>query len=300
MEDFSFLGFWVGKIVGAILGYLVAGPVGAVFGLLIGNFFDRGLAKNVANPLYFFHKEKRKVIQRVFFQSTFLIMGHIAKSDGRVSEKEINLARQLMDEMRLSKEQKKEAKTLFSQGKQPGFNLGHTLTLLKTHCQNNRPELLRLFIDIQYRAACIDGLNEGKIEALNRVLKFLDFAPLNRQYRFYQDFYQQHQQNKQQHQRAYQQHQRTYQNQQQNRHHHQHHTRSTNYDPLARAFAILEVKPTSSKQEVKKAYRRLMSQNHPDKLIAKGLPEEMIKMATDKTQTISKAYDEICEAKGWH
>lgn len=286
MGDFSFLGFWMGKVIGALLGYIVAGPIGAVFGILIGNFFDRGLAKNITNPLYIFHQEKRKTIQRIFFQSTFLIMGHIAKSDGRVSAKEIDLARQLMNEMRLSKEQKEEAKALFRQGKQPSFNLGHTLTLLKTHCQN-RPELLRLFVDIQYRAACIDGLSQEKIDALNRVLSFLDFAPLNKQFRFYQDYFQQqqyYQQHQQRNHRQYQQH---------------HHTRSTSYNPLASAYAILEVKPTASKQEVKKAYRRLMSQNHPDKLIAKGLPEEMIKMATDKTQAISKAYDEICEAKGW-
>ncbi len=293
MNDFSFLGFWVGKIIGAILGYLIAGPVGAVFGLLIGNFFDRGLAKNMSNPLYLFHKEQKEVIQRIFFQSTFLIMGHIAKSDGRVSEKEINLARQLMDEMRLSKIQKEEAKELFRQGKNPSFNLGHTLTLLKTHCLN-RPELLKLFIDIQYRAASIDGLNEGKINALNRVLSFLGFAPLSKQFRFYQDFFQQHQQ--QYRERQQQSH---YQQNQQRRDQYQRRPHSASYDHLASAYAILEVPPTANKQEVKKAYRRLMSKNHPDKLIAKGLPEEMIKMATDKTQTIAKAYDEICQSKGW-
>ena len=42
-----------------------------------------------------------------------------------------------------------------------------------------------------------------------------------------------------------------------------------------------------------------MSQNHPDKLIAQGLPEEMIKMATDKTQKIQKAYEQIKKHKGF-
>jgi DnaJ like chaperone protein len=41
-----------------------------------------------------------------------------------------------------------------------------------------------------------------------------------------------------------------------------------------------------------------MSQHHPDKLLAKGLPEEMIKIATEKTQNIKAAYDRICAAKG--
>ncbi len=50
---------------------------------------------------------------------------------------------------------------------------------------------------------------------------------------------------------------------------------------------------------MKRAYRRLISRNHPDKLIAQGLPEEMIKIANDKTQKITKAYEQICTSKGW-
>ena len=54
----------------------------------------------------------------------------------------------------------------------------------------------------------------------------------------------------------------------------------------------------ASPAEIKKAYRKQMSQHHPDKLLAKGLPEEMIKIATEKTQNIKAAYDRICAAKG--
>jgi DnaJ like chaperone protein len=48
----------------------------------------------------------------------------------------------------------------------------------------------------------------------------------------------------------------------------------------------------------KKAYRRLMSENHPDKLIAKGVPDEMIKIATERSQEISNAYEVIRNARG--
>ena len=60
---------------------------------------------------------------------------------------------------------------------------------------------------------------------------------------------------------------------------------------LSDAYALLGVKKTNSDAEIKKAYRRLMNQHHPDKLIAKGLPEEMIKLATQKTQEIKAAHD---------
>jgi DnaJ like chaperone protein len=48
-----------------------------------------------------------------------------------------------------------------------------------------------------------------------------------------------------------------------------------------------------SDSEVKKAYRRQMNEHHPDKLVSKGMPEEMVKMATEKTQEIKAAYELI-------
>ena len=68
---------------------------------------------------------------------------------------------------------------------------------------------------------------------------------------------------------------------------------------LADAFQVLGVQSSDDKSSVKRAYRRLMSQHHPDKLVSKGLPDEMIRLATDKTQHIQKAYERIKESKGW-
>jgi len=62
---------------------------------------------------------------------------------------------------------------------------------------------------------------------------------------------------------------------------------------------LLDVEKSAEKAEVKRAYRKLMSQHHPDKLVAKGLPPEMIKLATEKTQHIRSAYDLIKESRGW-
>ena len=68
---------------------------------------------------------------------------------------------------------------------------------------------------------------------------------------------------------------------------------------LRDAFGVLGVEKSDDKATVKRAYRRLMSQHHPDKLVSKGLPEEMIKLATDKTQHIQKAYEKVKESRGW-
>lgn len=64
------------------------------------------------------------------------------------------------------------------------------------------------------------------------------------------------------------------------------------------AYDVLGLKPDASDAEVKKAYRRQMSQNHPDKLAAKGMPESMREMAEEKTREIGAAYERIREARG--
>jgi len=150
---------WWGKLIGAFLGYLVAGPAGALFGILIGNVFDRGLAEHFARPQWHYHAETRETVQKIFFEATFSVMGHVAKSDGRISKEEISLARTLMQEMGLSSEQKKVAILFFNEGKKTDFDLKQILTLLKNATHDNL-ELLKLFIDIQYRVAQVDGLSE--------------------------------------------------------------------------------------------------------------------------------------------
>ena len=64
-------------------------------------------------------------------------------------------------------------------------------------------------------------------------------------------------------------------------------------DQLADAYRALGVDPGCSDKELKRAYRRLMSEHHPDKLIARGVPESMMKVATEKAQEIQAAYELI-------
>jgi DnaJ like chaperone protein len=301
-KEFFTTNTWWGKIIGAFLGYLIAGSAGAFIGLLVGNLFDKGLASHFSNPHLLYHAQKKQAVQKIFFESTFAVMGHVAKADGRVSAQEIQMAKVLMQEMRLNKQQKELAKRLFTEGKQLTFRLDIMISELKRACRDNR-ELLKLFIDIQYRAAQVDGLSIKKIKALDTIFSQLGFAPLHQQYRFYEDFgttsnasqnsYEETQDTsgQQQHQKRQQ-----YQNNQQYQGTYQ---RYSSRNGLDHAYALLEVTPDANKQDVKKAYRRLLSKNHPDKLIAQGLPEAMIKMANEKTHKIMKAYDLICQNKGW-
>lgn len=275
---------WWGKLIGAFFGFLIGGPAGALFGILIGNVFDRGLAAHFSKPHWSYHAEKRKTVQSIFFETTFSVMGHIAKANGRVSEPVIQMVKTIMQEMGLHQAKKKAAETYFIQGKNPHFNLNQALTLLQRASHDN-PELIKLFINLQYRVAKVDGLSSKKQAVLNYVFSYMGFAPLHQQSRFYEDFF----------------HDSTYRhNQQQSSSSNNNYRRyQTPPNMLDHAYGILEVSPTSNKQDVKNAYRRLMSRNHPDKLIAKGLPEDIIKKANEKTQKIRKAYEQICASKGW-
>ena len=58
-------------------------------------------------------------------------------------------------------------------------------------------------------------------------------------------------------------------------------------------YQILGVAHDASNEAVRSAYRRLVRENHPDKLIAEGMPEEFISVANDKLAAINVAYDNI-------
>lgn len=265
---------WWGKIIGAFLGYLVFGPPGALFGVLVGNFFDKGLRQQTNTAYLPYHNEQRESVREIFLKATFSVLGHISKADGRISEQEIRLAERLMKALELNKKKRSEARAFFNEGKSQQFSLTEALSVLKKISLAN-PNLITLFVDIQYQAAQLDGLTETKLRLLKTILTFFSLAPLN-----YEDWY--HQQN------------RRYSS------NHQSSTRTyTNHDELSNAYKVLSIDKSANQQEVKRAYRRLMSQHHPDKLMAQGIRGEKIKQANHKTQLIRKAYELICKQNGW-
>ncbi len=64
------------------------------------------------------------------------------------------------------------------------------------------------------------------------------------------------------------------------------------------AYAALGVDSSVTDKELKRAYRKLMSENHPDKLIARGVPADMVKLATEKSQEIQAAYEMVRKSRG--
>jgi len=268
---------WTGKIVGALLGYLLAGPFGLVLGIIIGHYFDLG-----ANPAVFTNPKRTRETQQAFFRCTFLMMGHMAKADGRVSEEEIDMARNIMKSMLLTPKLKREAIIMFNTGKKPDFRIDDAIDTLLQYCGTQR-NLLRMFLDIQIRAATAEGyigVNKQDImQHLSTRLQFnLNDFPLYIQ--------------------ASQPYEYAPGNHRQQERHRRYTQTSSAPSDVDKSYSLLGVTKDATDTGVKRAYRRKMSENHPDRLVAKGLPEEMIKLATEKTQAIKAAYDRIKVSRG--
>lgn len=271
---------WWGKVVGGAFGFMLGGPLGALFGAAVGHHFDRGLNRLDDVELPFGNGPEQERIQMAFFTATFAVMGHVAKADGRISADEIAHARAVMREMNLNPEQTRVAQSLFREGKASGFDLEGVLRQFLRECRR-RQTLLQMFLEIQLQAAYADGtLHTAEAALLRRIAGRLGFTgaqfdQLDALIRAARE----------------------------------HGTRGPGgaaggrraaAGPAAmsadEARAILGVKPGASEADVKKAYRRLMNQHHPDKLIARGMPEEMVKVATTRTQEIRTAYETLRRA----
>ncbi len=267
---------WIGKLVGALLGYvLTRRPMGVLLGMIVGHLYDQYAAARRTGP-----RADLATVRETFFRTAFSVMGHVAKADGRVSEQDIAAARRIFRQFSLNEADTRAAMQFYTSGKAEGFDLESALAELANACRG-REAVLRMFLEIQMRAALFgDGLAGPSRALLMRIAQALgigalEFAHLEALLRF------------QAHAGAYGPAGGGYQGA----------ARGT-ATALAEAYELLGVPQTASDAEVKRAYRKLMSENHPDKLVARGLPESMLEIAKQKTQAIQAAWERVREARG--
>ncbi len=261
---------WYGKLIGAVLGAIIGrGLFGAIVGFLLGHQFDRRAQDGRAAG-----GGDAGARSRAFFRATFQVMGHVAKADGRVTTQEIDAARAVMRRFSLGEADVGRAIEYFTDGKRADFPLEPVLAELSASAAG-RGDLRRLFVQIQLEASMLGGgLNPASRAVFARMCSALgisaaEFAALEAMLRM------------------------------------QSYGRSAGPQPsrgapsrLADAYQVLGVRPDAGDREVKLAYRRLVSQNHPDKLVANGLPESMIEAAHERTRSILEAYEAIRDSRG--
>ena len=250
-------------LIGALVGALFGGWTGALVGAAVVYVAGLALQYSVIGGL--------RVAQSQLLDATFSIMGALCKADRVVTRDEINAVEQIFGMLNLHGEQREQAKAAFNRGKQADFELDAAVDDFARLSRGRRP-LLQLFLQLQVMAVAADGrIDPAEHTMLVRIARRLglseaDVSQLEALLRA-----------------------------------------ATggpsaagappSQDRLADAYAALGVTPDASAAEIKRAYRKLISQNHPDKLAARGLPESMRAVAEERSRELNSAYDLVKSAR---
>jgi len=264
--------------VGAVIGYAFNSWRGA----LIGGLMVWALLPLLGKLILRFAVKKIAAVQTQFLDSTFAVMGAVCKADGHVSETEIRVAEALFDQLRLTGEARESAKRAFNRGKSADFDLDAELARFAA-ASRTQPMFRQMFLQVQVSAIIADGqMHAAEHAMLTRIARALglsdrDLAMLEAMMRSGAGGF-----------------------------------GGGGAGPnaggagvgrdapgsLDDAYQVIGVPASASDAELKRAYRKLMSENHPDKLAAKGLPESMRALAEEKTRRITAAYQRIERARG--
>jgi len=254
--------YW-GKIIGTAAGLATLKPWFALLGLFLGHQFDRAFASSYRR----FEKQGASVgrLSDDYIRALFQTMGHLAKVDGRVSEDEIRAARVVMHRIALGPAQVRRAINWFEDGKRPGFPLVQTVRhLLRSDLRRADERLLfvRLLLEVALAKDRLHHKERGMIWTICTELGIgrVDLAQLEAMIRAQKGF---------------------------------RHSPAGDVDAqrVRNAYQTLGVEETTTNDEIKTAYRRLMNRNHPDKIASSKPDAASLAEAERRTREIRSAYE---------
>lgn len=252
---------WLGKIIGGTIGFAMGGPLGAVAGAVFGHAFDANEAFiNEEFVKYEGHTtlSHGEESQMAFFVSVFSMLAKLAQADGRINKEELDTIEKFMNQ----------DLKLSPDSHQVAANILQAALNSPTffeHFANqfykyfkSDQKMLDLILDVLFRVAQADGVLVPAEEAM--------ILSAKRIFNFSTERY-----NK---------------------------IKSRYIDEFDRYYNVLKCDPAASDSEVKRQYRRIVQEYHPDKVAAKGLPKEFIKFAGDKFREVQEAYEKIKQQRG--
>jgi len=256
----------IGKLVGAVIGLIVFhNPFGLLIGAIIGHFYDVALTQL-----------RPPSMGSGFIEPLFAFAGALAKSDGRVSEVEIAAAESLMARLRLDMAQRRAAIERFNIGKGPEFPAELAINDLKRWCGGRRDLaflVLDLLLDLVYAEGALAapklallrklcwtlGVNDHELAALAAMKGYAPAGPGAQRGPG---------------------------------------ARPPPPRPLhADPYVVLGIERSANERDIKRAYRKLMSQHHPDKL--GDVPDELKRRAEERAREINAAYERVKAERGF-
>ena len=237
--------------------------IGLLVLLLVAYQFYRGFRSSVRS----FEREGANIgrVTDEFVRALFGCMGHLAKSDGRVTEDEIRAARLVMHRLGLSPSRVRRAIHWFDDGKRPGFPLAQTVRELRrsgARSASKRSLFLRLLLEVVLAKPSLPKAERAMIWAVSSELGIgrVELAQLEAMIRAQKGF-----------------------------------KRSPAGDAdaarLRRAYDTLGVETDASNDDIKKAYRRLINRSHPDKIASSNPDAEAVADAERRTRAVRGAYE---------
>ena len=244
-------------MIGGTIGFAIGGPLGAIAGAVLGGGFDRREVRHFSQEG--FSKEQNRMGQSnmTFFLAAFSMLAKIAKADGKITKEEIDVVEQFM-----SKNLKLDAPSK-EYAKNIFRNAADSNESFSAFAQQfyehfrNQPQIVEIMLETFLKVSIADNDFNVKEEAL--ILEAVKIFNYGDQ----------------------------------------------NYEILKSKFIkdtdkfykILKCSKSDSLEKIKKQYRKLATEYHPDKIIAKGLPEEFVELANEKFKEIKEAFDQVKKEK---
>ncbi|MDY0360105.1 MAG: TerB family tellurite resistance protein [Desulforegulaceae bacterium] len=254
---------WVGKLIGGTIGLGLGGPLGAILGAAIGHKFDKSEDKYLegfgGRPSYASNNfEAKQQKEMIFFVAAFSMLAKIAKADGQISDSEIQAVEDFMNnDLKLDSSSKAAAINIFRAARHSSESF-ESFSRQFYEAFKDQEQILELMIDVLFRVASSDGSIILDEEILIKNTSAL-FGFSDAKFNSIKSKYAK--------------------------------VNSNHY------YAVLNCSPSDDPAYIKKQYRKLVSEYHPDKIIAKGLPDEFVEFANEKFREIQEAYEAVSRQK---
>lgn len=258
------MGYW-GKIIGGVAGFAVGGPMGAVVGAALGHAADSGGAPNLraqfGQQMGWNPARLAAMLSRrdqLFAICAVVLSAKLAKCDGAVNRQEIDAFKR---QFRIAPESVRDIGRLFDQARDSADDFEGYARQLGDAFADNRG-MLEDVLTALFGIARADGaINKREQDFLLRTHRGfgLDQAAWDRASGARPQ-------------------------------------RPADDEPDA--YGVLGVSRGASAEEIRATWKRLMRENHPDSLAARGVPAEFIARANDKVARINAAWDRIKRERG--